>query len=398
MLTVAPSHRAALQPCSRQARRQLHRAACRAPCGLHIRAATASTSPAAPLTVSDTSQLAQLARMTVLSIDTGDLGIIKRFADTNLITDATTNPLFISQTAARGDEPEYAALVDEAVAAAAKAMGRQAGAPSAEAVNLAIDHLSVNLGRKILDIVPGYVSTEVDIRLSFDAVASEARARGIIDLYEAVGVGRERVLIKLAGTWEGIRCAEALEKDGIRCNITLVFGQCQAVAAAQADAHLISPFPGRVLEWSKFDPDGPKGGPVYAPSEDPGVQACAAMYAYFRRHGHATICMPASWRSSTGDDPLDEIRALAGTDRMTIPPPLLEALAADESPLPRVLEPEAAAGTCADDGAHLDEATFRWQLACDGAANDKLAAGIRAFAGDTARLVAILEAHPGWAV
>ena len=237
------------------------------------------------------------------------------------------------QTAARGDEPEYAALVDEAVAAARAEMGTE---PTPDAVNLAIDHLSVNLGRKILDIVPGYVSTEVDIRLSFDAAESESRARRIISLYEAVGVSRDRVLIKLAGTWEGIQCAKALQKDGIKCNITLVFGVCQAVAAAQANCTLISPFPGRVLEWSKFDPDGPKGGPVYAPAEDPGVVACSAMYAYFRKHGHDTICMPASWRSSTGDDMLDEIRALAGTDRMTIPPPLLEQLAACEDPLPQV--------------------------------------------------------------
>ena len=171
---------------------------------------------------------------------------------------------------------------------------------------------------------------------------------------------------------------------------------CQAVAAAQAGCTLISPFPGRVLEWSKFDPDGPKDGPVFAPAEDPGVVACASMYAYFRKHGHSTICMPASWRSSTGDDMLDEIRALAGTDRMTIPPPLLEQLAACEEPLPRVLEPEAAAAACEDDGAPLSEAAFRWQMACDGAANDKISAGIRAFAGDTDRLVAILEAHPGW--
>lgn len=234
-----------------------------------------------------------------------------------------------------------------------------AGKPSSEAIGLAIDHLSVNLGRKILGIVPGYVSTEVDIRLSFDAMASEARARRIIALYEAAGVPRSRVLIKLAGTWEGIRCAEALEKDGIRTNITLVFGVCQGVAAAQAGCTLISPFPGRVLEWTKFDPDGPKGPQVFKPSEDPGVVACAAMYAYFRKHGHDTICMPASWRSSTGEDMLDEIRALAGTDRMTIPPPLLEQLAACEDPLPRVLEPSAAAASCAENGALLCESAFR---------------------------------------
>lgn len=240
----------------------------------------------------------------------------------------------------------------------------------------------------------GYVSTEVDIRLSFDAPASEARARRIIQLYEASGLSRARVLIKLAGTWEGIQAAKALERDGIRTNITLVFGFCQAVAAAQAAATLISPFPGRVLEWAKAD--NPKGPQAFAPADDPGVVACRRMYAYFRKHGRATICMPASWRSSTGGDLLDEVRALAGTDRMTLPPPLLEALAADERPLARSLEPAAAAAACADGDAPLGEAAFRYELCSDGAANDKMAAGVRSFAGDTGRLVAVLEAHAGW--
>eukprot|EP00878_Enallax_costatus_P023856 GHUV01025411.1.p1 GENE.GHUV01025411.1~~GHUV01025411.1.p1 ORF type:complete len:295 (+),score=93.69 GHUV01025411.1:1059-1943(+) len=204
------------------------------------------------------SQLEQLAAMTVLSIDTGDIQTIEKFASTGFITDATTNPLFVSQAAARGSEPEYAAMVDAAVAAACKGYSNAAAglpapvaphapgtAPSAATIDLAIDCLSVELGKGILTIVPGYVSTEVDIRLSFDAAASEARARRIIDLYEAAGVPRSRVLIKLAGTWEGVRAAEALQRDGIRCNITLVFGFCQAVAAAQAKATLISPFPGR---------------------------------------------------------------------------------------------------------------------------------------------------------
>ncbi|GAX73513.1 hypothetical protein CEUSTIGMA_g965.t1 [Chlamydomonas eustigma] len=349
----------------------------------------------APFVISETSQLSQLAKMTVLSIDTGDLAIIQKFASTGLITDATTNPLFVSQTAARGSEPEYAALINSAVASARQSSNHASGSkPSPEAINLAIDHLSVNLGRKILSIVPGYVSTEVDIRLSYDTAASEARARQIITLYEAAGVNRERILIKLAGTWEGIRCAEALEKDGIRTNITLVFGPCQAIAAAQAGCTLISPFPGRVLEWVKAD--NPKGPQKFDPMDDPGVVACRKMYNYFRKHGHSTICMPASWRSSSGEDLLDEIRALAGTDRMTIPPPLLEQLASCQQPLPRVLTPETAVAECTEDGTVLGEAGFRWQLATDGAANDKLAAGIRAFAGDTARLVAALEAHPGW--
>lgn len=350
--------------------------------------------PFSPATVTKTCQLDQLSKITVLSIDTGDLSILRQWASTGLITDATTNPLFVSQAAARGNEPEYAALLDAAVAAARKESG--GGIPSADAVNLAIDHLSVNLGKKILDIVKGYVSTEVDIRLSFDAKASEVRARRIIALYESAGITRDRVLIKLAGTWEGIKCAEVLEKEGIKTNITLVFGVMQAVAAAQAGCTLISPFPGRVLEWTKAE--NPKGPQSFQPAEDPGVVATRRMFSYFRRFGHPTICMPASWRSSTGSEPLDEIRALAGTDRMTIPPPLLEALAASEAPLPRMLSPEQGRSSTDPEynGETLTEEMFRWKLTLDGAANDKMAAGIRAFAGDTARLVSVIQAHPGW--
>ena len=348
------------------------------------------------VSITQTCQLANLAKITVLSIDTGDLNILRQWASTGVITDATTNPLFVSQAAARGNEPEYGALLDEAVAAARKESG--GGKPSLDAVNLAIDHLSVNLGKKILSIVKGYVSTEVDIRLSYDTDASEVRARRIIALYESAGIPRSRVLIKLAGTWEGIKCAEKLERDGIKTNITLVFGVMQAVAAAQARCTLISPFPGRVLEWVKTD--NPKGPQSFAPANDPGVVATTRMFNYFRKNNHPTICMPASWRSSTGTQPLDEIRALAGTDRMTIPPPLLEALAASEEPLPRELSPEK--GRDASDpeyhGDTLTEAAFKWKLVMDGATNDKMAAGIRAFAGDTARLVSVIEAHPGWLV
>ncbi|KIY91247.1 transaldolase B [Monoraphidium neglectum] len=199
--------------------------------------------------------------MTTLSIDTGDLATVAKWASTGLITDATTNPLFVSQAAARGSEPEYAAMVTAAVAAAREGYAASGpdlpppvaphaagAAPLDASIDLAVDHLSIELGKRILDLVPGYVSTEVDIRLSFDAAASEARARRIIALYEAAGVPRARVLIKLAGTWEGVRAAEAIERDGIKTNITLVFGFCQAVAAAQAKATLISPFPGRAAE------------------------------------------------------------------------------------------------------------------------------------------------------
>lgn len=315
--------------------------------------------PAASLTISKTSQLSQLSKMTVLSIDTGDLAILRSWAGTGLITDATTNPLFVSQAAARGNEPEYGALLEAAVKAAKNESGK--GHPSPDAVNLAIDHLSVNLGKTILSIVKGYVSTEVDIRLSYDAEASEIRARRIISLYESAGINRSRILIKLAGTWEGIQCARSLEQDGIKTNITLVFGVVQAVAAAQAGCTLISPFPGRVLEWTKAD--NPKGPQTFAPAEDPGVVATRRMFNYFRRFNHPTICMPASWRSSTGAEPLDEIRALAGTDRMTIPPPLLEALAASEKPLPQELSVDRGRDSSDPEfnGEALTESTFKWK-------------------------------------
>jgi len=331
------------------------------------------------------SRLAQLADMTTLSIDTGDLGIIKRFAETGLITDATTNPLFVSQAGLSGD-PTYVAFVDEAVAYA-----RQHASGDDDVVSLAMDKLAVNLGVEISKLVPGFVSTEVDPRLSFDKEETLRRARRIIALYKEAGVPRERILIKLAATWEGIAAMAELEKEGITCNITLVFGFAQAVASAQYGARLISPFPGRVLDYHKRE----EGKSAWEPLEDPGVIAVRRMYEYFRKHGHKTICMPASWRPSRGKGyELDEIEALAGVDRMTVPPPLLERLASGSGALPRQLDATTAAANCKDEelgGGQLTEAQFRLLLNADGCATEKTAEGLRAFIADTDRLEAAIR-------
>ena len=212
-------------------------------------------------------------------------------------------------------------------------------------------------------------------------------------MYEAAGVDRSRVLVKLAGTWEGIRAAAELEKEGITCNITLIFGFIQAVAAAQAGARLISPFPGRIKDWHSAN----GGAPTYEPREDPGVVCVSRMYAYYKTHGHEkTICMPASWRPSRGTgDPafaVDEILALAGTDRMTIPPAFLDLLQGSDAPVPRNLEPAAAAAACADGALPLDESAFRLAVNGDMATTTKLAEGINAFIAETAKLEAAINA------
>ena len=340
-----------------------------------------------------TTQLAQLASMTTLSIDTGDLDVLESFAKTGLITDATTNPLFVSQAGLSGDE-RYIAFVDAAIAYA------KANAAGTEAVlELAMDRLAVELGLEIVKLIPGYVSTEVDIRASFDTAESLRRARRIIAMYEAAGVPRSRVLIKLAGTWEGIKACEELEKEGITCNITLIFGFIQAVAAAQAGARLISPFPGRIKDWHSAN----GGEATYPPEADPGVVCVSRMYEYYKKHGHeGTICMPASWRpsrSTPGDKvaehAIDEIVALAGVDRMTIPPPLLQQLAATEAPLPRRLEPVSAASDCADPligGGDISESDFRMALNADQCATTKMAEGINAFVAETEKLQAAIMA------
>lgn len=341
------------------------------------------------------SQLAQLASMTILSIDSGDLDVIREFAATGYITDATTNPLFVSQAGiSNKDKPVYTAMVDDAVAyAVQQTSSSKAKNEQQEIVSLAMDRLAVNLGKAISDLVPGYISTEVDPRLSFDKDASVERARRIIAMYASLGVPKDRVLIKLAATWEGIMAANELEEhDGIQCNLTLIFSVVQAIACAQYGAHLISPFPGRILDWHKTK-QGRVGG--IDPELDEGVLACREMYQYFQCHNHNTICMPASWRPSRGPGyDLDEIRALAGTDRMTIPAPLLQQLASSIDPLPRQLTPEGAKATNRPlmGNGKMTESEFRYRMNRDVCGTEKLTEGLNAFIGETEKLESAITA------
>ena len=316
---------------------------------------------------------------TVVVADTGDFEKIAAFKP----QDSTTNPTLI---AAAARLPQYAALVQEAIAygRAAQPQGAAAGGEAAarERMALILDRLAVNIGCEILKIVPGYVSTEIDARLSFDTAASLARARRVIALYAERGVPRERVLIKLASTWECIRAAEELEKEGIRTNMTLLFCFAQAVACADAGATLISPFVGRILDWHKKN-----AGRDFAPEEDPGVISVRRIFNHYKRHGYKTIVMGASFRS------VGEILALAGCDRLTIGLPLLAQLAASTDAVPARLS--AAAAAAAADGGEakvaFDEAAFRWALNDDAMATEKLAEGIRAFAADLVKLEDFLQ-------
>ena len=334
------------------------------------------------------SQLEQLSQMTTLSIDSGDLKVIEKYANTGFITDATTNPLFVSQAGSSGD-PVYQKLVDDAVAAALE----ESSSTDDEdfIVALAIDRLAVNLGASIASIVPGYISTEVNPKLAFDTEASISRGRRIISMYQEKNIPKERILIKLPATWEGILAAEVLEKEGIQCNLTLIFSFVQAVGCAQRGAHLISPFPGRVLDWHK-NQDG-RTGPT-EPANDEGVIVCRKIYNYYKTYGHDTICMPASWRPSRGPGyDIDEIQALAGTDRMTIPAPLLEKLEANTDVLERCLSTDTAKEACDEEelgGGMMEEKEFRYLLNMDGCGNDKLAEGLRAFIAETDKLEEVI--------
>jgi len=353
-----------------------------------FKASAFSVSSKAPRTntVLQASQLEQLSQMTTLSIDSGDLKVIKEYADTGFITDATTNPLFVSQAGSSGD-PVYQKLVDDAVEFALASDESDEDS----IVALAIDRLAVNLGASIASIVKGYISTEVNPKLAFDAEASISRGRRIIAMYEEKGVSKDRILIKLPATWEGIVAAEVLEKEGIQCNLTLVFSFVQAVACAQRESHLISPFPGRVLDWYKAQDNRTE---PTQPKDDEGVVLCTRIYKYYKKYQHDTICMPASWRPSRGPGfEIDEIQALAGSDRMTIPAPLLEKLDATSEELPRALDPETAIATCDDEeigNGMMDEKEFRYLLNMDGCGNDKLAEGLRAFIGETDKLEKVI--------
>lgn len=300
-------------------------------------------------------QLEALRQHSAVVADTGDFEAMRAFRP----TDATTNPSLILKAVQKS---EYRPLLDRVVR-------DHAGASTAERM----DRLLVAFGQAILDIVPGRVSTEVDARLSFDTRATVERARAIMALYAAAGIPRERVLIKIASTWEGIRAAEVLQKEGIDCNLTLLFSKAQAVACGDAGVFLISPFVGRILDWHvKND------GRTFTPEEDPGVLSVRGIYADYKSRGVKTVVMGASFRS-TG-----EIEALAGCDRLTIAPNLLQALDADQGTLERQLSPGnyAAAPTTGK----IDERAFRWEMNEDAMATEKLAEGIRGFAKDLGKL------------
>ena len=311
-------------------------------------------------------QLDQLKQHTTVVADTGNFRQLAQFAP----RDATTNPSLILKAV---QQPEYAPLLAETVAAHA-----------ARPLEAIVDEVLVRFGREILAIVPGRVSTEVDARLSFDTEATVARAERLIGLYEAAGVPRGRVLIKIAATWEGIRAAERLERAGIHCNLTLLFAFAQAVACGDAGVQLISPFVGRIYDWHKKAAGAAWDEAAMAGANDPGVKSVRAIFEHYKRHGIATEVMGASFRN-TG-----QIVALAGCDLLTIAPELLAQLQASEAPCPQALDAEAARLLPLPE-LHLDEQRFRWDLNQDAMATEKLAEGIRAFAVDAGKLDALIE-------
>jgi transaldolase len=296
--------------------------------------------------------------MTVVVADTGDLASIEKFKP----QDTTTNPSLITAAA---QMPEYQVIVDETLLQAKKDVG-ESGAKS-DILTLAFDRLAISFGKKILEIVPGRVSTEVDARLSYDTEATLKKARYLISEYEKAGIDRKRVLIKIASTWEGIRAAEVLEKEGIHCNLTLLFGLHQAIACAEAGITLISPFVGRILDWYKKDT-----GKDYAPTEDPGVLSVTTIYNYYKKFGYKTEVMGASFRN------IGEITELAGSDLLTISPALLKELESTEADLVRKLDP-AKATDMTITKLSLDKAKFDEMHAADRMATDKLKEGIEGF-------------------
>ncbi len=312
-------------------------------------------------------QLDQLKQHTTVVADTGNFHQLAAFAP----QDATTNPSLILKAV---QQPEYAPLLAETVAA-------HRSAPL-EAI---VDEVLVRFGREILKVVPGRVSTEVDARLSFDTAATVARAQRLMGLYEAAGIARERVLIKIAATWEGIRAAEVLERQGIRCNLTLLFAFCQAVACGDAGVRLISPFVGRIYDWYKKQSGAGWDEAAMAGANDPGVKSVTAIFNHYKRHGIDTQVMGASFRN------VGQITALAGCDLLTISPELLAQLQGSEAPLARALDAEAAR-SLALPAVHHDEKSFRWALNEDAMATEKLAEGIRAFAVDAGKLDKLIEA------
>jgi transaldolase len=305
--------------------------------------------------------------MTTVVADTGDIEAIRQWRP----VDATTNPSLLLKAVS---QPEYAHFIDEAVAWAS---GQSGGA--SRIIADAGDMLAVMIGREVLQIVPGRISTEVDSRLSFDSEATVARVHRLIDLYAGHSIGTDRILIKIASTWEGIRAAERLEREGINCNLTLMFSMAQARASADAGVFLVSPFVGRIMDWYKG-----KSGHDYAAAEDPGVLSVQQIYRYYKGHGYTTEVMGASFRN------IGEILELAGCDRLTISPALMQELDGSDETVERRL---------VDDGAHceretpLGESAFRWQLNEDAMGTEKLAEGIRTFTADQRKLEILLKAR-----
>jgi len=310
-------------------------------------------------------QLEALKTHTTVVADTGDFLQLAQFKP----QDATTNPSLILKAV---QKPEYAPLLSETVAA-----------HKGQALDVVMDHLLVRFGQEILKHVPGRVSTEVDARLSFDTAATVARARRIMALYEAQGIGRDRVLIKIASTWEGIQAAAELEKEGIRCNLTLLFAFCQAVACGQAGVQLISPFVGRIYDWYKKSAGANWVEADNTGANDPGVKSVTAIYNHYKKHGIRTEVMGASFRN------VGQITALAGCDLLTISPDLLAQLAATEAPLPQALNADVAKAMDLP-AVSFDEASFRLALNEDAMATEKLAEGIRAFCADAFKLESLM--------
>lgn len=308
-------------------------------------------------------KLEQIRRMTTIVVDTGDIESIKKYSP----TDATTNPsLILSAT----QKAQYRPLIEDAVSYC-----KSKAKTGAERSHFLMDKLFVNFGLEILKSIPGRVSTEVDARLSFDIEGSIEKAHTLIKLYEAAGISKERVLIKLASTWEGMRAATQLEKEGIHCNMTLLFSLPQAIASAEAKATLISPFVGRILDWYKQK----EGVSSYPPAEDPGVKSVTQIYNYFKKFGYQTQIMGASFRN------IDQILELAGCDLLTISPQLLGELSAAQGEVPRKLDPQKAKNASIEK-IKMDEKTFRLMLNDNAMATEKLAEGIRKFGEDAEKL------------
>jgi transaldolase len=312
-------------------------------------------------------QLEQLKDYTVVVADTGDFASMKAYQP----KDATTNPSLILQAS---QKPDYQPLVQQAITE-----GKATGLSGDALVHAISDRILILFGLEILKIVPGRVSTEVDARLSFDTDATLDKARHLISMYEKEGIDRARILIKIASTWEGIRAAEVLQKEGVNCNLTLMFSLAQAVACAESGITLISPFVGRILDWHKKET-----GKDYAPAEDPGVLSVRQIYSYYKQHGHATEVMGASFRNK------GEITELAGCDLLTIAPSLLQELQDSTEDLPRKLDP----ANTGDPIAKIDvsEKNFRWLMNEDAMATDKTADGIRRFAVDMVKLESLIKA------